>query len=126
MFQTPARTEFRKHSRRPAAVPLCVVSTLLAIQLAACGGGGGSSYNAPTVNPPSPAASVTVSIQPATITAGQSATLTWSNAGGLGSCTASGGWTGSQNASGTQTVTPTATTTYTLTCSTGSNSGYGG
>jgi uncharacterized protein (TIGR03118 family) len=125
MFQTPARTELRKHSRRPAA-PLCVVSTLLAIQLAACGGGGGSSYNAPTMNPPSSTASVTVSVQPATITAGQSATLTWSNTGGLGTCTASGGWTGSQNASGTQTVTPTATTTYTLTCSTGSNSGYGG
>ena len=69
---------------------------------------------------------MTVSVQPTTITAGQSATLTWSNTGGLGDCTASGGWTGSQNASGTQTVTPTATTTYTLTCSTGSNSGYGG
>jgi uncharacterized protein (TIGR03118 family) len=127
MFQTPVRTEFREHSRRPA-VPLRVVSTLLAIQLAACGGQSGSgSFTAATVNPPtSTTAAVTVSVQPTTITAGQSATLTWSTTGGLSNCTASGGWTGSQNASGTQTVTPTATATYTLTCSTGSSGGYGG
>jgi uncharacterized protein (TIGR03118 family) len=127
MFQTLVRTEFRQPTRRPT-VPLCVVSTLLAIQLAACGGGGGSGYNAPTTNPPSSTPpTVTVNVQPTTITAGQNATLTWSNTGGLGNCTASGGWTGSQNASGTQSVAPTATTTYTLTCSsTGSSGGYGG
>jgi uncharacterized protein (TIGR03118 family) len=124
MLETHGPTHFRGRPRRPAA-RLCVLGSTLAVGLAACGGGGG--YNAPTVNPPPPAnGSVTVSVQPTTITTGQSATLTWSNTGGLGNCTASGGWTGSQNASGTQAVTPTATTTYTLTCSTGSNSGYGG
>jgi uncharacterized protein (TIGR03118 family) len=77
------------------------------------------------MNPPANT-SVTVALQPTTVTVGQSATLTWSNTGSLTNCTASGGWTGSQNASGMQTVTPTATTTYTLTCSTGSSGGYGG
>ena len=127
MFHTPVRTELRESARR-AAVPLCVVSTLLAVQLAACGGGGGggSGYNNPMPPPPTTTASVTVSVQPTTITAGQSATLTWSNTGGLGNCSASGGWTGSQSASGTQVVAPTATTTYTLTCSTGSSGSYGG
>lgn len=84
--------------------------------LAGCGGGGygggGSS------NPP---ASLTISVDPATITLGQSATVTWtSNA----PCTASGDWAGSRSPSGSEMVTPTATGnfTYTLVCR---GEGYG-
>jgi len=78
--------------------------------LAACGGGGGYSSN------PTPTASL--SVNPQTITFGQSATLTWSSSQAA-SCDASGGWTGAQTVSGTAGVTPTATgaVTYTLTCS---------
>jgi uncharacterized protein (TIGR03118 family) len=66
-----------------------------------------------------PPATVTVDVQPGTITLGQSATVTWTT-NGTG-CTASGAWTGAQAASGTLTVTPTAvgTETYTLACTGG-------
>jgi hypothetical protein len=52
---------------------------------------------------------------PTTITAGQSATLTWSSTNTT-SCTATGGWTGTKGTTGSQVVTPTANATYTLTC----------
>ena len=125
MYQTRGRTGLREYSRRIAVSP-AILASILTMGLAACGGGSGG-YSAPMTNPPPPAgASVTVSVQPTTITAGQSATVSWSSTGDLANCTASGGWTGSENASGTQTVNPTATTTYTLTCSTDSSGGYGG
>ena len=58
-----------------------------------------------------------VTVSPASITLGSSATLNWSGTGVSG-CTASGAWTGAEAVSGTQTVTPTAVGTdiYTLTC----------
>jgi hypothetical protein len=59
--------------------------------------------------------SVSLSAAPATITPGQSSTLSWSSSN-VTSCSASGGWSGSKATSGSQTVTPTVTTTYTLTC----------
>jgi uncharacterized protein (TIGR03118 family) len=104
---------------RPIATRMTAfLASTCAILLAACGGGyGGSSGMSPS--PPS----VTISVAPATIVLGQSATLTWnSNSGG---CTASDAWAGSQPASGTLVVTPaaTGTLTYTLTCSGG---GYNG
>ena len=75
------------------------------------GGGGGS-------NPP---ASLTISVDPSTITLGQSATITWSS---NAPCTASGDWTGSRPRSGSEMVTPPAsgTFTYTLVCR---GDGYG-
>lgn len=78
------------------------------------GGGGGSSSN------PTP---ITISVQPTTVVAGQSATVTWSVTAGS-SCTASGAWSGPEPLSGTQTVSPTAAGTdmYTLTCSGGAYS----
>ena len=78
------------------------------------GGGGGSSSN------PTP---ITISVQPTTVVAGQSATVTWSVTTGS-SCTASGAWSGPEPLSGTQTVSPTAAGTdmYTLTCSGGAYS----
>lgn len=64
-----------------------------------------------------PAASPSISVSPATVTAGSSATLTWVGINVSG-CTASGAWSGAESASGSQTVTPSATgtDTYTLTC----------
>lgn len=123
MFQSRDRAELRQQFRRPAAASF-IVAILLAIELTACGGGGNNT--ATSMPPPAAGVAVNVTVQPTTITAGQSATLTWSNNGSLGNCTASGGWTGSQNASGTQTVNPTVTSTYTLTCNTGSGGTYGG
>jgi len=65
--------------------------------------------------PPAPPA---LSVSPTSVTAGQSATLTWSSISTTG-CTASGSWSGTQLASGSSTVTPSAagTATYTLECS---------
>jgi hypothetical protein len=83
--------------------------------LAGCGGsyGGGDGTSAATVS---------ISVNPTTITLGQSATLTWSS--NAGSCTASGAWTGAKPSSGSETVTPTSTgaLSYSLLCAGG---GYG-
>ena len=83
----------------------------LALLLSACGGYGGGSMSA------APAPTINFTVQPSTIVAGQSATLTWT-AGSATTCTASGAWSGNQPTSGTATVTPTVagTDTYTLTC----------
>ena len=83
--------------------------------LAGCGGsyGGGDGTSPATVN---------ISVNPTTITLGQSATLTWSS--NAGSCSATGAWSGARPAAGSETVTPTTTgtLTYSLFCSGG---GYG-
>ena len=69
-----------------------------------------------TVNPAGAAPLITsFAADPTTITSGNSATLTWSSTNAT-SCTASGGWTGTETTSGTQSESPTSTTTYTLTC----------
>jgi hypothetical protein len=59
----------------------------------------------------------TLTLSSTSITAGGSATLTWSSANTTG-CTASGSWSGSLASNGTQTVTPSAagTDTYNLAC----------
>jgi hypothetical protein len=64
-----------------------------------------------------PAGALLISVSPTSITAGDSATLTWSAANMTG-CSASGGWAGAQAAGGTQTVTSNTagTETYILTC----------
>ena len=95
------------------AVRARIFLPVLATIVAACGGGG---YGGGSNMPP---ASATITVQPATITLGQSATLTWST-NGTG-CTASGAWSGAQAASGTLVVTPSAvgTQTYTLVCTGG-------
>jgi uncharacterized protein (TIGR03118 family) len=92
------------------ALRACILLPLLATIVAACGGDGGSNMEAASAN---------ITVQPATITLGQSATLTWST-NGTG-CTASGAWSGAQAASGTLVVTPSAvgTQTYTLVCTGG-------
>jgi hypothetical protein len=74
-----------------------------------------------TVNPPAP--TVAISVTPATITLGQSSTLTWSSTNAT-TCNASGAWTGLQSASGSIPVTPTSAGmfSYTLNCSNGVSS----
>ena len=69
---------------------------------------------------------ITISIAPATISVGQSASLTWSSTNAT-ACTASGGWMGTQATSGTASESPTASgsTTYTLTCSGSGGSAQG-
>ncbi len=99
-------------SERIHAMRAHILLPLLATIVAACGGGYGGSDTPPP-------ASATIAVQPATITVGQSATLTWST-NGTG-CTASGAWSGAQAASGTLVVTPTAagTQTFNLVCTGG-------
>jgi uncharacterized protein (TIGR03118 family) len=115
---SPILTSSRMREPWPAAA-----AALIALALQACGGG----KSAPPAPPPTP--TVALSVSPATITAGQSATLTWSSTQAV-SCAASAGWTGSEALSGTQVVTPTAagSATYTLTCTGAGTAGgvYGG
>jgi endoglucanase len=61
--------------------------------------------------------SVTISVAPATVAVGQTATLTWSSTHAT-SCTASGAWGGPQPTAGSQSITATApgTSSYGLTC----------
>lgn len=70
---------------------------------------------------PSADLTVNLSASPATITVGQSSTLSWTSTNAT-SCTASGGWSGTKATSGNQSVTPTSTTTYTLGCTGGGSS----
>jgi len=58
---------------------------------------------------------ITLTANPATINSGNSVILNWSTTNAT-SCTASGGWSGSQPTAGSFTVTPFNTTIYTLTC----------
>jgi hypothetical protein len=85
----------------------------------ACTNSAGTAQSATkiTVNSaaPPPAPTATLRAGAASITSGGSTTLTWSSTN-ASSCTASGGWTGTEAASGTKSVSPTATTTYTLGC----------
>ncbi|MGZ6005562.1 MAG: hypothetical protein ACXWLH_05460, partial [Candidatus Saccharimonadales bacterium] len=65
---------------------------------------------------------ISISVSPSTITAGSSATLSWSATNSPTSCTASGAWSGTKSASGSQTVSQSAAGNYTYTISC-SNSG---
>ena len=98
---------------RAASGGLMGILCLLILQ--SCGGGYGGSSPSPTP--------ITISVQPTTVVAGQSATVTWSVTAGS-NCTASGAWSGKEPLSGTLTVTPTSAGTdmYTLTCSGGAYS----
>jgi uncharacterized protein (TIGR03118 family) len=104
----------RKREPWPAAA-----AVLIALALQACGGGKSAA--------PPPPPTVTLSVSPTSITAGQSATLTWSSTQAV-SCTASGAWSGSEAVTGSQAVTPTAagSVTYTLTCTGAGGGAYGG
>ena len=75
-------------------------------------GNWGSGYVPP---PFSAAPTLSFAASPISITAGQSATLSWTSTD-ASSCSASGGWSGTKAVSGSQSVTPTTNTTYTLSC----------
>lgn len=66
--------------------------------------------------PPSPTQpTVSLSANPASITSGQSSTLSWTSSNAT-SCTASGAWSGAKNTSGSEVVAPAQTATYSITC----------
>jgi hypothetical protein len=91
-----------------------IVVCLFAGLAAACGGGsyGGDGGNRPP-------ATLSIAVEPTTITLGDSATLTWSS--NARNCSASGAWAGNKTASGSETVSPASagTFTYSLVCSGG-------
>ena len=67
-----------------------------------------------------PAPTVTLSASPSSITAGNSATLSWSSTNAT-SCSAA--WAASNAVSGSQSVAPGGTTSYTMTCTGAGGSG---
>ena len=83
-----------------------------------CNGAGGTANASAALTVNAAAPTVTLSINPTSITLGQSATLTWSTTNAT-SCTASGAWSGARATSGTLIVTPSAAgdPSYTLSCS---------
>jgi len=74
---------------------------------------GGYSSSVETLLP----STVNLSINPASVAVGQSATLTWSSTVGT-TCTASGAWSGAKSDTGTESVTPTVAGSqmFTLVC----------
>lgn len=84
----------------------------------ACTGTGGTAQQSVTVtvNPVTPAPTVSLSANPSTIDAGNQSVLTW-NSSNATSCTASGAWTGARATNGSETVGPLSQTSiFTLTC----------
>jgi len=71
---------------------------------------------APVLPPaPPPPLTLSLSASPASITQGNSSTISWTSINAT-SCSASNGWSGSKATSGSQSVSPLKETTYTLTC----------
>ena len=90
------------------------VVTLVLVSIAGCGGGsygGGDGGNPP--------ASLSIAVDPDTITLGESATIAWESNGNR--CEASGDWDGEKSRTGSETVTPATAGefTYSLVCSGG-------
>ena len=86
-----------------------------------CTGRGGTAgqtvtANVTPANAAVPGPSVSLSVSPAAVNSGQSATLTWSSSYASG-CTASGNWSGVKPVSGTASTGPlTASASFALTC----------
>jgi hypothetical protein len=82
-----------------------------------CTGAGGTAHATAALTVKAPAPTVTIAVAPASITVGQSATVTWSSTNAT-SCTASGAWSGAEATNGTLSVTPSAsgTANYSLAC----------
>ena len=91
------------------------LAVFVLIPLVSCGGGsyGGDGGGG---NPP---ATLSISVDPDTITLGESAAITWSSNGS--GCQASGDWDGAKSRSGTESVTPATAGefTYSMVCSGG-------
>ncbi|MBE0619247.1 MAG: DUF3443 domain-containing protein [Burkholderiales bacterium] len=100
--------------RRPHTSGFLRVAAFAAILLlASCGGTVGGDKSAAAGD----TVIVSIAANPASLTVGQSTTLTWSSSNAT-ACQASGAWSGTVALSGTQLVTPSAagSYTYTLTC----------
>lgn len=85
-----------------------------------CTGAGGSAHSAATLTvlaPVTPAPTVTIAVNPTSVTVGTMAALTWSSTNAA-ACTASGAWSGSEAVSGTASETPAVagSEVFTLTC----------
>jgi hypothetical protein len=81
-----------------------------------CSGPGGTSMPATVTVVVVPAAAVSLMANPQSVAAGGTSTLTWTSTNAT-SCSASGGWSGTQSTSGTQmTGALTTSTSYSLTC----------
>ena len=95
-----------------------LIRPLFALVLASLASCGGSSYGGGDGggNPP---ATLNISVDPDTITLGESATITWNS--NASSCQASGDWDGEKSGDGTETVTPATAGefTYSMVCSGG-------
>jgi hypothetical protein len=79
--------------------------------------GSASTFTTLTVTPTGPAPTVAIAVNPGTVVAGQSSTLTWSTTNAA-SCTASGAWSGTQATSGSisEPTTTAGNETFTLSC----------
>jgi len=82
-----------------------------------CTGAGGSAQETADVSVSAPAPTVTLSAAPTSLMLGSSTTLTWSTTNAT-SCSASEGWSGSEQTAGSLTETPgsVGTAVYALTC----------
>ncbi|MBC7746867.1 hypothetical protein H7Y40_02715 [Pedobacter sp.] len=92
-----------------------------------CSNSAGSTVDTAAIQvlPNAPAVSLVVS--PASITTGNSATITWSATNNPTSCTASGDWSGAKGASGTQTTGTLNTAriySYSLSCTNAGGTGF--
>jgi hypothetical protein len=94
----------------------CIFAFLFLSLLVLSGCGAGSSTASSPTQPAQPAF-INISISPATVAPGQSATLTWST-GHATSCSASGTWSGTMAMAGSMTVMlqSPGKQTYTLIC----------
>ncbi len=102
-----------QRSRVPAKQTLALASLVCAI-LAICSCGGLRAEPAQTTSPSTtPAPTVTLAASPASVTAGQSSTLTWSSTNAASAQIDNN--IGTVQISGTQSVSPAQTTTYTIT-----------
>jgi hypothetical protein len=97
---------------------LSVSPAATATYIMTCSGEGGTASDSVTitVTAPAPVPVVNLSVSPAIIEQGQSATLSWTSTD-ADSCVASSGWSGTHSTMGTLSVSPAATATYIMTCS---------
>lgn len=64
---------------------------------------------------PTPAPTVSFSVDPVTIESGQPTTLSWSSTNAT-RCVAEGGWSGNKTINGTESISPTQDANYVITC----------
>ena len=98
-------------AKTPSGTQSVTPTSTTAYTMTCTGTGGTASASTSVTVAPKP--TLTLSAAPATLAAGQSATLSWTTTNAT-VCAAA--WTTAKTPSGTQSVTPTSTTAYTMTC----------